>query len=121
MRWASRAAVVLAAVVVGAIAYGSASSLNDSTRSLGSAKATVGRCDTDGLKTVYNLNTTNVASVTVSNINAGCAGATIKVTVDNKVVTSSGSTVVPAGGGSVTITITSIAVTQVMHNEISVV
>ena len=97
-----------------------AASMSDSSRTLAAGNATVARCDTDGVKTVYVLTTTNVTSVTVSNISSGCAGATMKITINNQVTTSSGTGTVPAGGGSLTITVTSIAVTQVMENEISV-
>jgi len=86
----------------------------------GAGNSAIAHCDTDGVTTAYNLNTTNVTSVTVSNIASACGGATMKITVNNQVTNSSGSGTVPAGGGSLTITVTSIAVTQVMQNEIQV-
>ncbi len=95
-----------------------AASLNRTTNTVGAGNASVGRCDTDGVTTVYGLNTTNVTSVIVSNIASACGGATMKVTVNNQATTSSGTGTVPGGGGSLTVTVSSIAVTQVMQNEV---
>ena len=96
-----------------------ASSLTDTSQTVGAGKAAVARCETGGVTTLYNAGTT-VTSVIVSNIASGCAGATMKVTVNNHTTTSSGSGTVPAGGGSLTVNVTSIVLTQSMQNEISV-
>jgi hypothetical protein len=98
-----------------------AANITATSRTLASGNSTIGRCDTDGVSTVYNLTTTNVTGVIVSGINAACAGASMKVTVNNQAATSSGTGVVLVGGGSLTVTVTSIAVTDVMQTEISVI
>jgi hypothetical protein len=97
-----------------------ASSLSSASNSVGAGKTSVGRCDTDGVSTLYNLSSSNVVSVAVAGVASGCAGATLKVTVNNGTTTSSGSASVPAGGGSMTVTVTSIALSQSMSNDISV-
>jgi len=104
-----------------AVVTGFATSLTAGSAGVGAGNAAAARCDTSGVTTVYTLTTTNVTGVTVSNIDAACAGKSIKVTLDNKLTTSSGSGTVPAGGGSMSITVTAIAVTQIMQDEISVV
>ena len=97
-----------------------AASLSSASNTVAAGKSSVGRCDTDGVTTLYNLSSSNVVSVAVSGIGSGCAGATMKVTVNNGTTASSGSGTVPAGGGSLTVTVTSIALSQSMSNEISV-
>jgi hypothetical protein len=87
------------------LVVGHAASLGTSSPSLGSGRATVGSCDSGGVGIVQNLSGSNVVSVTVSQIDAGCATASISVTVDNGSANSSGSGTVPAGGGSVTVTL----------------
>jgi hypothetical protein len=98
------------AVAVGAIGLlwlrpGLATGLGGASRTLGSGAATVARCDTDGIEVTQNLTSTNVTSVTVTGIAAACAGGTLVVTFSNGVVSSNGSAAVPAGGGSVTVTL----------------
>ncbi len=115
--------IVVAALIAGAWMFGPAlaSSLSSASTTVAAGKAAVGRCDTDGVTTLYNLSSSNVVSVAVSNIASACAGATMKVTVNNGTTTSSGSGTVPGGGGSLTVTVTSIALSQSMDNEISVI
>jgi len=97
-----------------------AASLTSASAGVGSGKSAVARCDTTGVTTVYGLNTTNVTSVVVSNIDSACGGETMKITVSNGLTTSAGTGTVPAGGGSLPISVTSIAMTQAMHDEIVV-
>ena len=46
-----------------------------------------------------------MASVTVGALPPTCGGATLQVTVNNGATTGSGSAAVPAGGGTVTVTL----------------
>jgi hypothetical protein len=97
----------------------SAASLNASTGTLGAVKQSVPRCTTANLLVVNNLSGSNVASVTVSSIPASCASATIQAAVNNGTANGSGSSTVPAGGGSVTVTLgTAVAVTTNIQTEV---
>jgi hypothetical protein len=105
MRWLRT--VVSAAgvgIVVGA-AVAFAASISFSSASLGAGSASTGRCTNTGLSVLQNLSGSNVASVTVGSIPAGCAGATLLVSVTAGATKGSGSATVPAGGGSVTVTL----------------
>jgi pantothenate kinase type III len=98
-----------------------AAGLANNTQTLAADAAAIPRCDTDGVSTVFNLSSTNVASVTVSNIGSGCGGGVLKVTVNNQLTTQSGTGVVLAGGGVLTVPLGApIAVKDVMQTEISV-
>jgi hypothetical protein len=89
-----------------AIAGGAfAASLATTTNALGAATAATPRCTTAGLTVFQNLSVANVVSVTVATLPAACATATLLVTVNNGITTGSGSATVPAGGGSVTVTL----------------
>ena len=99
---ASLSSLSLAGAVLGL-----AASLAIAAGTLGASKLAVPRCTTAGLGVVQNLSGANVISVTVSNLPAGCGGATVQVTVNNLSTNSSGSNTVPAGGGSVTVTLAS--------------
>jgi hypothetical protein len=54
---------------------------------------------------IQNLSGANVISVTVGGIASGCATGTLSATVDNGTSSSSGTGTVPAGGGSMTVTL----------------
>lgn len=99
----------MGAAVVGTAALlatlGFASSLPTATKKLGASSAAVARCDTDGVTILQNLSGTNVASVTVGSIASSCGGATLSLTFNNGTTSSSGSGAVPAGGGSMTVTL----------------
>jgi hypothetical protein len=77
------------------------------SRALGANKAAPSRCDTDGVTLTQTLSGANVTSVTAAGIASACATGTLSLTVNNGSATSSGSAVVPAGGGSVTVTLAS--------------
>lgn len=85
------------------IAFAASFALN--TGSVGAASLSVPRCTSTALDVVQNLSATNVISITVSNVPAGCANATLQATVNNTLVSSGGSATVPAGGGAVTVTL----------------
>ena len=103
LRWIG--AVAVATVVLGLATPGFASSLGWSSRTVGSNGTALGKCDADGVGILQNLSGANVVSVTVSGIAAACAGGTLSATVDNATTASSGTAVVPSGGGSVTVSL----------------
>jgi hypothetical protein len=119
-------------VLLGAIALVAASwtigsafatNLSTGTASLSGNGATIARCDTDGIATVLVNAATppyNATAVTLSGIASTCGSEVLNVTVNNGLVTSTGTTTVPAGGGVVTVTLgTSIAVRDAMQTEVS--
>jgi hypothetical protein len=96
--------------LVGVAAFlivGLAASLTLTTHVLGAATATSPRCANSSLSVLQNLSGANVASVTVSGVPAACAGATLSLTVNNGTSFSSGAAIIPAGGGSITVTLAS--------------
>jgi hypothetical protein len=85
-----------------------------SSSSLGAARVSTPRCTAVVLGVLQVLSGSNVVSVTVSSLPSGCGGAALQATLNNGTTSSSGSTTVPAGGGSVTVTLGSaIALGQV--------
>jgi len=113
-RPAALLAVALAGACIALAAVAFAASLTFDGRSLGMDNDTVPRCTTAGLGVVPNLSGTTVASVAVSGLPSGCGGATLQVTVNNLVTSSGGSAAVPAGGGSLTVTLAApVAITAV--------
>jgi len=94
-----------AAIAVLSSAFGYAAAQGTGTNSLGSNTATVSRCDTDGITVTHNLSGSNVISVAVGSIASACGNASISVDVNNGTANSSGSGTVPAGGGSMTVTL----------------
>jgi hypothetical protein len=63
-------------------------------------------CDTDGFTVTHVLSGLNVDEVIVDDIDAGCAGGELTVTLtrnNDNVLSSGGPVVVPGGGGSVTV------------------
>jgi len=87
------------------LTVGAASSLGQATNGLGAVKLTVARCTSAGLLVLPILSGSNIVSVTVDNLPSSCGGAAIQATVNNGSANSSGSASVPAGGGSVTVTL----------------
>jgi hypothetical protein len=101
---------------------GLAASLTLTTHSLGAGAASSPRCATSSLAVVQNLTGTNVFSVTVGSVPAACAGATLSLTVNNGATSSGGSAIIPAGGGSVTVTLASaVGVTSAEETDLVVV
>jgi hypothetical protein len=95
----------LATMTLPFVALAFAASLTFNGGSLGMASATTPRCTAAGLNVLQNLSSSNVISVTVASLPSGCGGATLQVTVNNAVTSSSGSAAVPGAGGSVTVTL----------------
>ena len=104
---AFRVALGLLAAAAIFVTVARASSLIVGTKSLGANRASVSRCDTDGLSVQHVLSGSNIVSVSVGQISAACAGGSLSVAVNNGTANSTGSTAVPAGGGSVSVTLAS--------------
>jgi hypothetical protein len=100
-----RAVTLLALTLCAGVVMGMAASVTLSTSHLGSNSTATPRCTTSGLLLVQNLSGTSVASVTVGGIPASCGSATMYATVNNGATNSSGSAAIPAGGGTVTVTL----------------
>ena len=83
---------------------GAAASVAVSSNALGAATASTPRCTTAGFTVLQNLSGSTVVSMTIGNLPAACGNATVQATVNTGVANASGSAVVPAGGGSVTVT-----------------
>jgi len=96
---------ILAVIAPLAAATAFAASLSFAPGSLGADGETVPRCTAAGLGVIQNVSGTTVISVTVSSLPSACGGATLQVAVNNQVTSSSGSTTVPAGGGSATVSL----------------
>ena len=105
-----RPTVLLAAgplVVAALVGVALAASLGLSSDSAGTGDVTVPRCVTTGIDVRETINTTSPGSITgatISNLDSGCAGATLAVTANNGTSTSSTSATIPSGGGTVTVT-----------------
>jgi len=98
------AAVLLTAAAVSVVF---AASLVLSAGSLGAASISTPRCGTAGLGVVQNLSAGTIVSVTVSGLPSTCGNATLQVAVNTGTANATGSATVPAGGGSVTVTLSS--------------
>jgi hypothetical protein len=101
----TRIAGLVAAIALLAAAIAFAASLTFDGRTLGMASIGTPRCAATGLGVIQNVSGSNVISVTVSGLPVACGTATLQVTVNNTAVSSGGSSSVPAGGGSVTVTL----------------
>jgi hypothetical protein len=97
--------VLIVAFAVGASGWAAAATLTVTSPTLGSGNAVVASCDTDGVTfTARAIDTSvnhNVTSLTVSSINAACAGETLTVTLANTAGTTAyltSSVALPASG-----------------------
>ena len=115
-----RRLILLAALAPIGAAVALAASVTLNRDAIGAASISTPRCTTAGLAVVQNLTVSNVVSATVTNIPASCANSTIQVTVNNLVTSSGGSATVPAGGGSVTVTL-AVPVALAVINEVDLV
>jgi hypothetical protein len=106
--------VLAVGILAASVGVALAASLTMSSSSLGTARVSTPRCTAVGLGVLQVLSGSNVVSVTVSSVPFGCGGATLQATLNNGTTSSGGSATVPAGGGSVTVTLGSaIALGQV--------
>lgn len=92
-------------ILAASVGVALAASLSLGSNSLGAARTSTPRCTAVGLGVLQVLSGSNVVSVTVSSLPANCGGATLQATLNNGTTSSSGSSTVPAGGGSVTVTL----------------
>jgi hypothetical protein len=84
---------------------GHAAGIGASSQSLGASSVSVGACDSDGVSLTPNLSGGNIVSVTVAGIASACEAGSLSLTFDNGAANSGGTGTVPAGGGSLTITL----------------
>jgi hypothetical protein len=113
-------ALVAATWVVGSAL---AANLSTSSQTTGAGTSATTRCDNDGFSSIFELTSTDVSSVDVSDIASTCGSKTANVTVTNGTTTGSGSATIPAGGGSVTVTISPVVpvtLPNVLQTEITV-
>jgi hypothetical protein len=103
----SIAAGVAAMLLLAAISasVGVAASVAMTTGSIGAARVAPARCVSAPLTLVPTLVGTTWTAVVVSGIPASCAGGTLQLTVNTGATSSSASAVVPAGGGTMTMTL----------------
>jgi hypothetical protein len=104
-----RALIVMTSIIAGigaaAVIYGAADSLSFNSQEAGAGNSTVPKCSTGGMTTFENVSGSNIVSVDVSNVDSACAGGTLSLTVNNGTITGSASSVVPGGGGAMTLTL----------------
>ena len=111
-------AAAIGAVVLFAI-IGHATSIGAASTTLGAGKAGVTRCDTDGITVTEVLTGNNVTVVAVAGIASACGTGSLSATINNGTTSSTGVATVPAGGGSMTVTLAS-AVAMKDSDEIDV-
>src|SRR5215211_365305 len=99
--------IMIVILSAGGVAVGSAAGLTASSRQLGAARVTVPRCTTAGLSVLNNLSSNTIVSIAVSGLPTACGGAVLRATVTDGNTVGSGMVTVPAGGGSVTVTLSS--------------
>ena len=116
---ASLAATLLLCAMTAVI--GAAASLALATQTVGAARVTPARCTAAGLTVTPTLVGTAWTSVAVGGLPVSCGGATLQLTVNNGTTNSGGSAVVPAAGGTVTVTLAvAQALTAVMQTDLVV-
>ena len=88
--------------------------------SLGAATVATPRCTNAALSVTPTLAAGSVASVSVGGLPASCGGATLQVGVTNGTTNGTGSAAVPAGGGSVTVTLgTAVPLTATVETDLA--
>jgi hypothetical protein len=123
-RYGLSAVAAVALVLLCGLCFASAASMSTTTASLAAARIAVPRCSTAGiqvLETVTGGGSGVVSPVVLNNIDAACAGGTLDLTLNSgggSTVSASGT--VPAGGGSMTLTL-SPAPTLVVGGEVDIV
>ena len=106
MRARSARSIALAIMAVGlCLQPGFAASLPSSSDGIGAATVTLPRCTAAALTVVPTIVAANVTAVVVSGIPSTCGSATLQAAMNNGLANSTGSAAIPAGGGSVTVTL----------------
>jgi hypothetical protein len=99
--------MAIGAVVLFAI-IGYATTIGTANTTVGAGRAGVARCDTDGITVTPVLTGSNVTAVAVAGIAAACGAGSLSATVNNGTTSSTGVATVPAGGGSMTVTLAAV-------------
>lgn len=120
-------------LIVGALGFivlswmlipGLATNMSHSAQTLGTATASISKCDPDGMaaEPVNQLIPPyDVVGVSVTQISSACGGGSLRATVDNGVTSSEGSATVGGSGGSVTVTLSSsLAMRDVLRVDVAV-
>ena len=114
------AAMALAVAAI-AVSPAFAAGLGSTTRTLGANLAAVTPCDPDGFSIRQTLSGSNVASIMVSGIASACATGTLSVTLNNGATFTTASGAVPAGGGSMTLTLSpAVAITDHHTTDVTI-
>ncbi len=82
-----------------------AMSLTMTSGTLGASTVASSRCVASGLSVIQTLTVSAVSSVSVGVLPAACGGGILRVAVHNGATSSEGSAAIPAGGGTVTVTL----------------
>ena len=82
-----------------------AAALPVATGGVGAATQSTPRCTAAGLTVTPAFTGAAISSVTVGSVPVACANATLQAAVNNGATSSAGSATVPAGGGSVAVTL----------------
>ncbi|MGH8991272.1 MAG: hypothetical protein ACRDZ7_07080 [Acidimicrobiia bacterium] len=103
-RWAGLAGAALVA-----FGFASAAKLTVGDGSIAAGKGAPGACDADGVTAYQVVSGTSVSAVELGGVDAACAGGTVRVTVHNggPDPAREGTATIPAGGGTVTVTLAS--------------
>jgi hypothetical protein len=99
-------AAAIGAVVLFAI-VGHATTIGTASTTVGAGRANVARCDTDGVTVTQVLTGNNVTVVAVAGIASACGTGSLSATINNGTTSSTGVATVPAGGGSMPVTLAS--------------
>jgi hypothetical protein len=119
MNSALRTAILTLTCVVGGLSVGFATSVGVNVRSLGAARVSTPRCTSSAVIVLPNLSGSNYVSVTVTGLPSSCGGATVQVAVNNGTSSSTGSTSIPSGGGSVTVSLAApVSATTVAETDV---
>jgi hypothetical protein len=114
-----RALLAVALLTGAALVTGHAASVALSTQTVGMARVGVPRCVTGASTVLSNLSGSSIVSVTISGLPSACGGATAQAAVNNGTTSSSGTATVPAGGGSVTVTLaTAVAASTTYQTDV---
>jgi len=114
-----RLLATLLVVVAGSAVVGRAANLGGTSHTIGAGTASIVPCATVGI-TMTETGGATITSITLTNIPAACGGAALVATFNNNAAaTSTASGTVPAGGGSMTLTLSaSIALTDASQVDI---
>jgi hypothetical protein len=94
-------------VVAGTAVVGHAAGLGVSSHAIGAGLVTITRCGTAAAITVTETGGATITGLSLTNIPSSCAGASLTATLNgNGGTTSTATGIVPAGGGTLALTLT---------------